>query len=220
MRSSVARRLGLPTVGLPVPPRAVDGLIEVLLNATGQHDVSLTFEHLCGWQGALFPSGFSGLNRIRTGELRGEEPLQVVSSSLGREQVHFVAPPRQSLESEVTRFLTWFNTPTSDLDGLVRAGLAHLWFVTLHPFEDGNGRLARAITDMALARDERRPMRFYSLSAQILRERDSYYTILENTSVVVWTSPTGWLGSSIKSKPLPTPLSRPLPTHWPKHAFG
>ncbi len=181
VRSSVARRLGLPTAGLPVPPRTVDGLIEVLLDATRHYDTPLTFERLCGWQASLFPTGFSGMNRIRTGELRGEEPMQVVSMDAGTERIHFLAPPRRRVEKEVNGFLEWFATPTSDRDGLIRAGLAHLRFVTLHPFEDGNGRLARAITDMALAQDERRPMRLYSLSAQILRERESYYIVLENT---------------------------------------
>ena len=184
VRSSVARRLGLPTAGLPAPPRAVDGLIEILLDATREHGSPLTHERLCGWQASLFPGGYSGLQKIRTGELRGAEPMQVVSAGLDWERVHFVAPPRQVLEKKVDHFLDWFNAPPAELDGmdgLVRAGIAHLWFVTLHPFEDGNGRLARAITDTALAQDERQPTRFFSLSAQILRERKSYYDILERT---------------------------------------
>lgn len=181
VRSSVVRHLGLPTAGLPAPPRAVDGLIEVLLDATRDFGSSLTTERLSGWQAALFPTGYSGLHQIRTGMLRGDEPMQVVSGSMGREHMHFIAPPRDGLESELENFLAWFNTPPADLDGLIRAGLAHLWFVTLHPFEDGNGRLARAITDMALSQDEQQPMRFFSLSAQILRERESYYDILERT---------------------------------------
>lgn len=181
VRSSVARHLGLATAGLPVAPRAVDGLIDVLLDATGRHDHALTEQRLCGWQAALFPTGYSGLYAIRVGELRGETTMQVVSGRMGRERVHFVAPPRERLDDRVAEFLTWFNQPPTDLDGLVRAGLAHLWFVTLHPFEDGNGRLARAITDMALAQDERQPNRFFSLSAQILRERESYYDILERS---------------------------------------
>lgn len=184
VRSSVARRLGLPTAGLPAPPRAVDGLIDVLLDATRRHDVLLTDERLFGWQAALFPTGYSGLHAIRVGGLRGDEPMRVVSGGIGKERVHFIAPPRRGLEAELDDFLAWFNAPPAGikgLDGLVRAGLAHLWFVTLHPFEDGNGRLARAITDMALSQDEGQPMRFFSLSAQILRERDSYYAILERT---------------------------------------
>jgi Fic family protein len=181
VRSSVARRLGLATAGLPVPSRAVDGLIEVLLDATQHHDQPLTKERLLGWQAALFPTGFSGLHRVRVGEWRGDEPMQVISGRIGRETVHFVAPPRDLLENEIERFLTWFNAPPAGMDGLLRAGLAHLWFVTLHPFEDGNGRLARAITDMALSQDEDQRMRAFSLSAQISREREAYYETLERT---------------------------------------
>ncbi len=181
VRSSVARHLGLPAAGLSKPLRAVDGLIDVLLDATRQHDQPLTAKRLFGWQAALFPAGYSGLHAIRVGELRGIDPMQVVSGGIGREKVHFIAPPREKLDAELERFLSWFNTSPVDLDGLVRAGLAHLWFVTLHPFEDGNGRLARAITDMALSQDERQPMRLFSLSAQILCERESYYDILERT---------------------------------------
>lgn len=182
VRSSVARHLGLPTAGMPIAPRAVDGLIDVLLDATQKHDQPLTRDRLCRWQAALFPTGQSGLHKIITGNLRGDEPMQVVSGSVGREKVHFIAPPRSVLEAELKRFLKWFNSsPPTELDGLVRSGLAHLWFVTLHPFEDGNGRLARAISDMALSQDEKQTMRFFSLSAQILRERESYYAILEKT---------------------------------------
>ncbi len=181
VRSSVARHLGLPTAGLPAPPRAVDGLIEVLLDATGGYDRPLTAERLFGWHAALFPTGRSGLHPIRSGELRGDEPMQVVSGGAGRERIHFSAPPRQGLEAELDNFLAWFNAKPADLDGLIRAGLAHLWFITLHPFEDGNGRIARALTDMALSQDERQARRFFSLSAQILRERKGYYAILERT---------------------------------------
>jgi len=181
VRSSVARRLGLPTAGLPTPPRAVDGLIDVLLDATRCYDRPLTIERLFGWQAALFPTGWSGLHAIRVGELRGDEPMHVVSGPIGREQVHFLAPQRQDLDVELARCLDWINDPPTSVDGLIRAGIAHLWFVTLHPFEDGNGRLARAITDMMLSRDEGRPMRLFSLSAQISRRRDEYYTILEST---------------------------------------
>jgi Fic family protein len=181
VRSSVARRLGLSTGGLPVPPRAVDGLIDVLLDATRHFERPLTTERLFGWQAALFPTGYSGLHAIRVGALRGEKPIQVVSGALGRETVHLVAPPRAGLEAELERFLAWLDHPPAGLDGLVRAGLAHLCLVTLHPFEDGNGRLARAVTDMALCQDERQPMRVFSLSAQILHEREGYYAIFERT---------------------------------------
>lgn len=192
VRSSVARHLGLPTAGLPASPRAVDGLIEMLLDATRHFAAPLTAERLFGWQASLFPTGYSGLHQIRTGALRGNEPMQVISGRIGHERVHFTAPPREVLEVELNRFLGWLNAPPTGLDGLIRAGLAHVWFVTLHPFEDGNGRLARAITDMALSQDERQPMRFFSLSAQILRERDSYYDILERTQRG-GLDVTGWL---------------------------
>jgi Fic family protein len=149
VRSSAARHLGLPTAGLPVPSRAIDGLIDVLLDATRRFDAPLTLERLLGWQAALFPGGSSGLRTIRSGQLRGAEPMEVVSGGIGGERVHFLAPPRERLEAELARFFDWFEAPPEDLDGLVRAGLAHLWLITLHPFEDGNGRLARAVTDMA-----------------------------------------------------------------------
>jgi Fic family protein len=181
VRSSVARHLGLPTAGLPAPPRVVDGLIEVLLDATRRHGKPLTSERLFGWHAALFPTGRSGLHPIRAGALRGDDPMQVVSGGTGKERVHFIAPPRQGLEAELDNFLAWFDARPAELDGLIRAGIAHLWFVTLHPFEDGNGRLARAITDMALSQDEQQPQRLFSLSAQVLRERKAYYAILERT---------------------------------------
>ncbi|WP_058555920.1 Fic family protein [Thiohalocapsa sp. ML1] len=181
VRSSVARRLGLPTAGPPTPSRAVDGLIDVLLDATRHHDQPLTVERLCGWQAALFPTGYSGLHAIRAGALRGDAPMQVVAGAIDKERVHFVAPPRDGLEAALAACLAWISEPPATLDGLLRAGIAHLWFITLHPFEDGNGRLARALTDMLLCRDEAQPMRLFSLSAQFLRQREAYYTILEQT---------------------------------------
>ena len=182
VRSSVARHLGLPTGDLPVPSRSIDGLIDVLLDATQRFDAPLTLERLLGWQAALFPTGYSGLRPIRAGQLRGAEPMEVVSGLPGGERVHFLAPPRERLEeAELARFLDWFQAPPVGLDGLVRAGIAHLWLITLHPFEDGNGRLARAVTDMAIAQDERRPMRLFSLSSQIQRRRNAYYETLEKT---------------------------------------
>ena len=140
VRSSVARHLGLPTAGLPAPPRAVDGLIDVLLDATGGYDKPLTTRRLFGWHAALFPYGRSGLHTIRSGALRGDDPMQVVSGGAGRERIHLLAPPREGLEAELDNFLAWFDAAPAGFDGLVRAGVAHLWFVTLHPFEDGNGR--------------------------------------------------------------------------------
>lgn len=179
IRSSVARHLGLPAAGLPHPLRSVDGLVEVLLDATREYAVPLTVDRLCRWQAAFFPTDQPGLFPVRTGVLRGAEPMRVISGGIGREKVHFEAPPRDALEREVSRFIVWFNTPSPQLDGLLRAGLAHLWFVTLHPFEDGNGRIARALTDLAICQDEQRPARLFSLSAQIMRERNAYYDVLE-----------------------------------------
>lgn len=181
VRSSVARHLGLPTAGLPAVPRAVDGLVQVLLDATRQHAAPLSLERLYGWHAALFPTGHSGLHAIRVGELRGDAPMQIVSGRVGREKLHFLAPPRSGLARQLKQFLKWFGAPPAGMDGLLRAGLAHLWFVTLHPFEDGNGRLTRAITDMAIAQDEHQPMRVFSLSAQLLSERKAYYDLLERT---------------------------------------
>lgn len=181
VRSSVARQLGLSTAGSPKPPRHVDGLVEALLDATQGYQKPLTRGRLFRWHRALFPTGQSGLAPIRTGKFRGPAPMEVVSGPMGREKVHFVAPPAGRLAQETGAFLAWFNHPPPELDGLVRAGVAHLWFVTLHPFEDGNGRLARAITDMALAQDEQEPMRLFSLSAQIERQRRHYYDVLEAT---------------------------------------
>lgn len=180
VHSSVARRLGLPTAGLPPVPRHVDGLVEVLLDATLNYRLPMTTERLKGWQAALFPTGYSGLHRIRIGDWRGVgDPMQVVSGPAGRERVHYEAPPGERVQVEMARFLGWWNDPPAKMDGLARAALAHFWFVTVHPFEDGNGRLARALTDMALAQDEELSARFYSLSSQIMAEREDYYLILE-----------------------------------------
>ena len=156
VRSSVARRLGLPSAGMPVD-RRIDDLVSVLLDATQNYDNPLTDERLWGWQAALFPSGYSGMHKIKVGGWRdSEEPMRVVSGPIGREKIHFEAPPATVLGKEMQQFLNWF-AGSSQLEGLIRAGLAHLWFVTIHPFDDGNGRLARAITDMALAQDDKSP---------------------------------------------------------------
>ncbi len=178
VRSSVARRLGLPDAGIPAG-RSVEGLITVLLDASRNHSSPLTLERLYGWQAALFPTGYSGLHRIRTGEWRGDTPMQVVSGPVGRETVHFEAPPFDRVPAEMTTFLQWWSDSSGTVEGVLRAALAHFHFVTIHPFEDGNGRLARALTDMALAQDDGQAMRYYSLSAQIMAERDEYYDILE-----------------------------------------
>ena len=182
IRSSVARRLGLPTAGLPAVERHVDGLVEMLIDAARRHDTPLDEARLKSWHAALFPSGFSGLRKITVASFRsGDEPMQVVSGPNGREKVHYEAPPAQILDSEIKRFLEWFHSPPDGLDGLVRAAIAHFWFVTIHPFQDGNGRIARAIADMTLAQDEKKNCRLYSMSAQIMAERDSYYRVLEMT---------------------------------------
>lgn len=187
VRSSIARRLGLEAAGLGAVDRAVEGIVEVMLDATGKYDQPLTAERLLGWHAALFPAGRSGMRRIRVGQWRDDAngPMQVVSGPAGREYVHFQAPPAACLEEEVGRFLAWFNGEGGETgagtDGVLKAGIAHLWFITLHPFDDGNGRIARAIADMALAQAERTHHRFYSLSAQIRRERGAYYDVLERT---------------------------------------
>jgi Fic family protein len=182
VRSSIARRLGIDIAGLKPADRNVDGIVEMILDATRQYDQPLTAERLFGWHASLFPSGRSGMIRIKTGAWRddGNGPMQVVSGSTGREHIHFEAPSAARLDQEMQPFLDWFNTDAG-LDPVMKAGLAHLWFVTLHPFEDGNGRIARAIADLALARSEGSSQRFYSMSAQIRQERAAYYDILEET---------------------------------------
>ncbi len=182
VRSSVARRLGLPTAGLPATERHVDGLVDMLVDATVNHERPLTQERLKGWNAALFPTGYSNLVKITVGQWRlGTEPMQVVSGPTGKEKVHYEAPPSDRLDMEMDRFLMWWTARSRQLDGIIRAALAHFWFVTIHPFDDGNGRIARAITDMALAQDEKTGLRLYSMSAQIAAERDDYYDILERT---------------------------------------
>ncbi|MFH2010947.1 MAG: Fic family protein [bacterium] len=183
VRSSVARRLGLPTAGLPPVERHIDGLVQMLIDATTGHDQPLDGDRLKGWHAALFPTGYSALNKIMVGDWRpaAADPMQVVSGPVGREKIHYEAPPAARLEEEMARLFAWWRDPPEQLDGLVRAALAHLWFVTIHPFEDGNGRIARALADMALAQDERSDCRLYSMSAQINLERDEYYDVLERT---------------------------------------
>jgi len=182
VRSSIARRLGVD-IGATIPAdRNVDGVVEMMLDATGNHAAPLTEERLFGWHAALFPTGRSGMHRIRVGDWRDDAtgPMQVVSGPIGKQKVHYEAPPAGRLPAEMKRFLDWFETE-KDADPLLIAGQAHLWFVTLHPFDDGNGRIARAIADMALARAEHTGQRFYSMSAQIRTERNAYYDTLERT---------------------------------------
>ena len=182
IRSSVARRLGLPTAGLPGIKKNSDGLVEVLIDATRNYEKKMNRERLCGWQAALFSTGFSGIKKIGVGHFRrSASAMQVVSGRMGKEKVHFEAPPSTCVAEEMKKFLDWWNSPPQGMDGLVRAAVAHFWFVTIHPFDDGNGRIARALTDMALAQEEKLSKRLYSLSSQIMKERESYYEILEKT---------------------------------------
>jgi len=182
VRSSIARRLGMDVGGLVPADRDVEGAVEMMLDATGNYTQPLTDERLFAWHASLFPTGRSGMTKIRVGDWRDDSngPMQVVSGPVSREKVHYEAPPAQRLPDEMAKFLDWFEK-TGDMDPLLIAGLAHLWFVTIHPFEDGNGRIARAIVDMALARSEKTGQRFYSMSAQIRREHKSYYETLEWT---------------------------------------
>ena len=193
MRSSIARRLGLDIAGLIPSDRNVDGVVEMMLDATRHYSASLTDERLFGWHSCLFPSGRSGMTRINTGKWRDARSgaMQVVSGTIGRERVHYEAPAADRIEKEMAAFLNWFKKET-DLDPVLKAGVAHLWFVTIHPFEDGNGRIARAIADLCLARSENSSQRFYSMSAQIRQKRKAYYDILEKTQKST-TDITPWL---------------------------
>ena len=183
VRSSIARRLGMDIAGLVPADRNVEGVVEMMLDATRNYNQPLTQDRLFGWHAALFPTGRSGMTKIIVGGWRDDRngPMEVVSGPVGRERTHFVAPPANRLEAETSSFLQWFNASDQDLDLVLKAGIAHLWLVTLHPFEDGNGRIARAVADMALARSENSSQRFYSMSSQIRLERKDYYDILENT---------------------------------------
>ncbi len=182
VRSSIARRLGMDTGGLGPADRDVEGVVEMVLDATGHFAWPLTQERLFAWHASLFPTGRSGMRKIRVGAWRDRagDPMQVVSGPIGREHVHFEAPEAARLKREMKAFLDWFESD-SDVDPVLKAAMAHLWFVTIHPFDDGNGRIARAIADLALARSENSAQRFYSMSAQIRQERNAYYAILERT---------------------------------------
>lgn len=182
VRSSIARRLGMDIGALTPADRHVEGVVEMMLDATQRYDEPLTSDRLFGWHAALFPTGRSGILRIVVGGWRTEKSgaMQVVSGPVGREYVHFEAPAARRLEREMDAFLGWFNAKQG-LDPVIKAAIAHLWFVTIHPFEDGNGRIARAIADLALARSEQSVQRFYSMSAQTRKERNAYYAILEKT---------------------------------------
>jgi len=182
VRSSIARRLGLDVAGLPKAGRDVEGVVEMMLDATRNFELPLTQQRLFDWHASLFPTGRNAMGRITVGAWRtaASGPMQVVSGPIGREKVHFEAPQDDRLESEMSRFIEWFNAP-APIDPVLKAGIAHFWFVTIHPFEDGNGRTARAIADMALARADGTEDRFYSMSSQIEAERNDYYLKLEST---------------------------------------
>ena len=182
VRSSLARRLGIEIAALKPSDRHVDGVVEMLLDATGNYQAPLTAERLFAWHRSLFPTASSGMRRIRTGQWRDDAqgPMQVISGAIGRERIHFEAPPANLIEKEMAAFFDWFNRP-NDTDWVLKAARAHLWFLTIHPFEDGNGRIARAIADRALARSEQSAQRYYSMSAQIRIERSGYYHILESS---------------------------------------
>jgi len=183
VRSSIARRLGLDAGGSEPADRHVEGVVEMMLDATQNFDRPLSADRLCGWHAAMFPSGRSGMRTIIVGAWRDDArgPMQVVSGPVGKEHVHYEAPAASRLDAEMSWFLAWANDAADKTDAVLRAALAHLWFVTIHPFDDGNGRIARAIADWALARSENSPQRFYSMSAQIQHERNAYYDILEQT---------------------------------------
>jgi Fic family protein len=183
VRSSIARRLGMDISGLIPADRYVEGIVEMMLDATQNYKLLLTDERLFGWQAALFPTGRSGMYKIVVGTWRNNtknDPMQVVSGPMGRETVHYRAPDSDLLANEMKKFFDWFNSEMK-LDPVIKAAIAHLWFVTIHPFDDGNGRIARAIADMQLSRADESNQRFYSMSSQIRKEREEYYSILEKT---------------------------------------
>jgi Fic family protein len=183
VRSSIARRLGMDIGGLVSSDRHVDGVVEMMLDATENFDKELSQERIFAWHAALFPTGRSGMHKITVGAWRDDRhgPMVVVSGPVGREKVHYEAPKADHLKREMKMFLAWFNGKTKGVDPVLKAGIAHLWFVTIHPFDDGNGRIARAIADMQLARADGSRERFYSMSDQIQRQRQAYYDILEKT---------------------------------------
>ena len=183
VRSSIARRLGMDMGGAEPIDRQVEGAVEMMIDATKNYAQPLTAERLLGWHAALFPTSRSGLRKIAVGSWRDDAhgPMQVVSGPIGKERVHYEAPAASLLDGEMTAFLDWANDGADPTDPVLRAAIAHLWFVTIHPFDDGNGRVARAIADWALSRSESTPQRFYSMSAQIRQERNDYYDVLEAT---------------------------------------
>lgn len=194
VRSSIARRLGLNDTQSVKSDKNTDGVVEMVLDATLKHKESLTEARLFGWHAAIFPTGYSGMHKINVASYRTdvEGPMQVVSGGIGREKVHYEAPPADVLQHQMADFLKWLNAD-SDWDPVLKSGLSHLWFVTLHPFEDGNGRLGRAICDLTLSRADDSSQRFYSLSAQMMKERNDYYNALERAQKSDDLDATAWL---------------------------
>lgn len=181
VRSSVARHLGIEIEGLPQADRYVDGVVQVMIDATQNYRQPLTAERLFDWHAALFPTGRSGVHRITVADWRqGSEPMQVVSGAMGKEKIHYQAPASEDVARQMSAFLTWANHHQK-IDAVLKAAIAHLWFVTIHPFDDGNGRISRTITDLFLARADEMPHRFYSMSSEIRKQRKAYYAILEKT---------------------------------------
>jgi Fic family protein len=181
VRSSVARRLGIAPTFIAAVPRNVEGLLDVMEDAAARWDSDLTEERLFRWQAALFPTGYSSLRSVETGRYRTrDEPMQIVSGPVGREVVHYEAPPSAAVRPEMRSFLDWFNgtRQSATEDGILRAGVAHVWFESIHPFEDGNGRVGRAIVDMALAQDARQPYRLHGMSIEMRRRQEAYYNVL------------------------------------------
>lgn len=191
VRSSVANRLGLDRAGLVKDSSKTDGLIDILLDATRNYTEPLTDTRFFSWHAALFPTGFSGIHKITVADWRvGDEPMEVVSGTIGETNIHYVAPPSKQVPVEMNKFIYWFNS-SEKLDGILKSAIAHLWFVTIHPFDDGNGRLARVLTDLALAKDEKTGLRLYSLSSQIIQDKSEYYNVLETTQrgcsdITIW----------------------------------
>ena len=183
VRSSIAKHLGIDTAGLPQPDRYTEGVVQIMMDAVTNCNKPLTPERLFNWHAALFPTGRSGMYPITVGAYRtGGEPMQIVSGAMGKEKVHYEAPPSDVVPDMMTDFLRWINSDNTVTDPVLKAAVAHLWFVAIHPFDDGNGRLTRTITDMQLAKADGFPLRFYSMSAEILREKKTYYEILEHTT--------------------------------------
>lgn len=182
VRSSIAKRLGIDIGGETPVSRDIEGVVEMMLDATQNYSAEMTKDRLIGWHAALFPTGYSGMYKINVGNYRTDElgPMQVISGYEGKEKIHYEAPPASILENEMDEFLNYINT-NNEYDSLIKAGIVHLWFVILHPFDDGNGRIARALTDMILARSDDSKFRFYSMSSQIQKNRKSYYEVLEKT---------------------------------------